>query len=275
MDINGLTEREYIIIRDLLFKHTGISLGPSKKALVSGRLFNRVKELGYATYGDYFALLLSGKNPGELQKAIDLLTTNETYFFREPKHFAMLADVAREAKKDHIFRVWSAASSTGEEVYSIAMTLADLTRMGQCQNWEVRGSDISTRVLETARTGLYSMDRIEGISQDYLKRYCLRGTGPYENKILMDRKLREKTEFAQINLIEPLPELVPFDVIFLRNVLIYFEVAEKRKILKNLLPTLTPTGVLFVGLAESLNGVIDGMVSIGPGAYRVDRRGKA
>lgn len=275
MDINGLTEREYIIIRDLLFKHTGISLGPSKKALVSGRLFNRIKELGYSTYGDYFALLVSGKNPGELQKAIDLLTTNETYFFREPKHFAMLADVAREAKKDHIFRVWSAASSTGEEVYSIAMTLADLTRMGQCQNWEVRGSDISTRVLETARTGLYSMDRIDGISQEYLKRYCLRGTGPYENKILMDRKLREKTEFAQINLIEPLPELVPFDVIFLRNVLIYFEVAEKRKILKNLLPTLTPTGVLFVGLAESLNGVIDGMVTIGPGAYRVDRRGKA
>ncbi len=274
MELEGLTEREYIVIRDLLHKHAGIWLGPSKKALVSGRLFKRVQALGYGTYGAYFELLLSGKNPAELQTAIDLLTTNETYFFREPKHFAMLTDIASNAKKGQIFRVWSAACSSGEEVYSIAMTLQELTRVGKCMNWEVRGSDISTRVLETAVSGLYRMDRTGGISPDFLKRYCLRGSGPYENMMLIDRRLREKTEFAQINLIEPLPELVPFDVIFLRNILIYFEVPEKRKIIGQLLSNLTPDGVLFIGLAETLHGVIDGLVSIGPGAYRIDRRNK-
>lgn len=274
MELNGLTEREYIIIRELLFKHSGISLGPSKKALVSGRLFKRVQALGFSCYGDYFALIASGQQAAELQITIDLLTTNETYFFREATHFPMLSEIAIEASKDHVFRVWSAACSTGEEVYSIAMTLQELTRTNQCQNWEVRGSDISTRVLEQATRGLYTMDRIEGIPPEYLKRYCLRGTGPYEGSLLIDRSLREKTEFAQINLIEPLPELVPFDVIFLRNILIYFEVPEKRKILNQLLSALVPDGVLFIGLAETLNGIIDGWVNIGPGAYRIDRRGK-
>ncbi|MEN9866068.1 MAG: hypothetical protein RL748_1658, partial [Pseudomonadota bacterium] len=206
--------------------------------------------------------------------AIDLLTTNETYFFREPKHFDMLADIATKATKDHIFRVWSAACSTGEEVYTIAMTLQELTRQGRCQNWEVRGSDLSTRVLQQAVSGLYGMDRLDGLPQEYLKRYFLRGSGPYEGSILVDKVLREKTEFAQINLIEPLPELVPFDVIFLRNVLIYFEAPVKRKVIGQLMSALMPDGVLFVGLAETLHGIIDGLVQIGPGAYRMDRRSK-
>jgi chemotaxis protein methyltransferase CheR len=274
MELNTITEREYIVIRNLLFKHSGISLGPNKKTLVAGRLFKRVQALGFSCYGDYFNLLATNKHPDELQTAIDLLTTNETYFFREPKHFSVLSDIATQTKKDHIFRVWSAACSTGEEVYSIAMTLQELTRQHKCQNWEVRGSDISTRVLEQAERGLYSMDRTDGIPPDYLKRYCLQGTGPYQGCLLIDRSLREKAQFAQINLIHPLPELVPFDVIFLRNILIYFEAPEKRKILNQLLSALTPDGVLFIGLAETLHGIIDGWVNIGPGAYRIDRRSK-
>ena len=274
MELDGITEREYIAIRDLLFQHSGISLGPNKKALVSGRLFKRVQTLGFKTYGDYFAMLASNKNPDELQTAIDLLTTNETYFFREPAHFATLSELARDATKDHVFRVWSAACSTGEEVYTIAMTLQELTRAGQCQNWEVRGSDLSTRVLRTAVSGLYGMDRLDGIPDDYLKRYFLRGSGPYEGSILVDKSLRQKTEFAQINLIEPLPELVPFDVIFIRNVLIYFEAPIKRKVITQLMSNLVPDGVLFVGLAETLNGIVEGLVQIGPGTYRIDRRGK-
>lgn len=274
MDMNGLTDREYAVIRDLLYKQAGISLGPAKKALVAGRLFNRIRVLGLSSYGEYFGRLLSGKEPDELQTAIDLLTTNETYFFREPKHFEMLEELATAASKDRTFRVWSAASSTGEEVYTIAMTLQELSRKARCPNWEVRGSDLSTRVLEQARTGLYTMDRIDGIHPDLMKRYFLRGTGPYEGQILVDKALRAKTEFAQINLIEPLPDLVPFDVIFLRNVMIYFDPPVKRKVVTQLLSALTPDGVLFVGLAESLNGIVEGLVSIGPGAYRPDRRAK-
>ncbi len=272
MDLNGLTEREYIAIRELLLKHAGISLGPGKKALVTGRLFKRLQALGLATYGEYFERIASGRYPDELQTAINLLTTNETYFFREPKHFDMLAEIASKATRDHIFRVWSAACSTGEEVYTIAMTLQELTKAGKCPQWEVRGSDLSTRVLAQARSGLYSTDRTGGISDDLMKKYFLYGTGPYEGKILVDRDLREKTEFAQINLIEPLPELVPFDVIFLRNVLIYFEMDVKRKVVGQLISNLSPDGVLFVGLAETLNGLFVNLVSIGPGAYRKDRR---
>ena len=152
------------------------------------------------------------------------------------------------------------------------MTLQELSRVGHCQNWEARGSDLSKRVLEKAAAGMYGLERTEGIAPELMQRYFLQGTGPYEGAILVDRKLRDKVEFAQINLILPLPELVPFDVIFLRNALIYFEAPEKRKIVSQLLSALTPDGVIFVGLAESLIGVVEGLTQIGPGAYRVGRR---
>jgi chemotaxis protein methyltransferase CheR len=272
MELNGLSEREFATIRDLLFREAGIALTPAKKALICGRLFKRVQALQLDSYGAYFALLLSGQQPLELQTAINLLTTNETYFFREAKHFSMLSAIAENAPHTRPFRAWSAACSTGEEVYTIAMTLAELSRVGRAPPWEVRGSDISTRVLETARRGNYGMERTHGIPPDYLKRYCLSGTGPYEGTLLVDRALRDKAEFAQINLIEPLPELVPFDVIFLRNVLIYFDPPVKRKVVSQLLSALAPGGALFIGMAESLNGMIDGLISFGPGAYRMERR---
>ncbi len=272
MELDGLSDHEYIKIRDLLFKESGISLGSGKKTLVAGRLFKRIQSLQLNSYSDYIARLVSGDDLVELQTAIDLLTTNETYFFREPKHFEMLTEIAKKAPKGKNFRVWSAACSTGEEVYTIAMCLQELTRLGHCPNWEARGSDLSQRVLEKAAAALYGIERTDGIAPDLMRRYFLQGSGPYEGFILVDRKLREKVEFAQINLILPLPELVPFDVIFLRNALIYFEIPEKRKIVTQLLSVLAPEGVLFVGLAESLNGVVEGLVQIGPGAYRVDRR---
>jgi chemotaxis protein methyltransferase CheR len=272
MEMSGLTEGEYTVIRDLLHDRAGIALGPAKKALVAGRLLRRVQTLGLATYGEYFAKLKSGAAPDELQTALDLLTTNETYFFRESKHFAMLEELAAAAPKNKPFRVWSAASSTGEEAYTIAMTLQELRRKARCPDFEVRGSDLSMRVLAQARSGLYTMDRTDGIPPELMKRYFLQGTGPYEGHILVDKALREKTEFAQINLIEPLPDLAPFDAIFLRNVMIYFDRPTKRKVVTQLLSTLAPGGVLFVGLAETLNGIVDGLISIGPGAYRVDKR---
>ncbi len=272
MELNGISDLEFATIRDFIFQKAGISLTPSKKALVCSRLFKRVQANKLDSYGAYFELIKSGVHPAEQQMAINLLTTNETYFFREPKHFDMLTEIAEKADRGRTFRVWSAACSTGEEVYTIAMTLADMTRLGRAPKWEVRGSDISTRVLDAARLGHYSFDRTEDIPQEFLKRYCLCGTGPYEGTLLMDSSLRDKAEFAQINLIEPLPQLVPFDVIFLRNVLIYFDPPVKRKVVTQLLANLTPEGVLFVGMAETLNGLIEGLVTVGPGAYRLERR---
>ena len=272
MEIEGLSEREYIAIRDLLLKHAGIALGAHKKTLVTGRLYKRLQMLGLRSYSEYIARINGGHFPDELQIAINLLTTNETYFFRESKHFAMLEEWYQAAPQDEVFRVWSAACSTGEEVYTIAITLQEANRRRRGAPWEVRGSDISTRVLDVARAGMYGMERIDSIPEDVLKRYFLYGTGPYDGKILVERELREKAEFAQINLVQPLPELVPFDVIFLRNVMIYFENDVKRKVVRQLLAQLKPEGVLLVGLAESLNGLLDGLVNVGPGAYRRDRR---
>ncbi|MBA5686983.1 CheR family methyltransferase [Rugamonas apoptosis] len=272
MELHGISDYEFVSIRDWLFKQTGISLTPAKKTLVCSRLHKRLRALSLSSYGDYFSLLSSNRDQDEAQTAIDLLTTNETYFFREAEHFQLLGELAQKARRDQPFRVWSAACSSGEEVYTIAMTLAEHERRGAGPAWEVRGSDVSARVLDMARSAHYPMDRATDIPPALLKRYCLSGTGPYHDTLLVERSLREKIEFAQINLIEPLPELVPFDAIFLRNVLIYFDPPVKRKVVGQLLSRLTGDGVLFVSMAESLHGLFDKLVSVAPGAYRFDRR---
>lgn len=272
MEMQSLTERDYAMIRSLLMQRSGIALGDSKKALVAGRLLKRIQHLGLPSYSAYFNLLTSGRNPEEVQEAVELLTTNETYFFREPQHFALLAEIAGNANRGKAFRVWSAACSSGEEVYTIAVTLQEVARKSRPLNWQVRGSDINTRMLEKAARALYECDRIDGISPALLKRYFLQGTGPYDGQMLVDPALCKRVDFAQINLVEPLPDLVPFDVIFLRNVMIYFEADVRRRVVEQLMSALTPDGVLIVGMAENLKGLVSGLVCIGPGAYRLERR---
>ena len=201
-----------------------------------------------------------------MQTAVDLLTTNETYFFREPKHFDLLRKVATLARgRSEAFRVWSAASSSGEEAYSIAMVLEDCL---PGQAWEIVGSDISTRVLDKARGGHYPMERAANIPKEYLKRFCLRGTGAQEGTLLIERGLRERVRFMQVNLNEPLPKLGMFDVVFLRNVMIYFNNETKQQIVGRILPTLKPGGHFCIGHSESLNGISDAVQALAPSIYR-------
>ena len=272
MELQDITDREYALIRQLLCQYAGISWGMEKKSLVVSRLFERVQANGLRSFGDYFTALKADAIPGELQIAIDLLTTCESYFFQEPEQFSFLEELAGKVPKTSLFRVWSAASSTGEEAYSIAMTLQELRCKWRCPDWEVRASDLNSQVLDKARSGIYSMGRIETIPTRLLKNYFLRGTGQYEGLALVNQKLRDKVVFAQINLIEPLPELVPFDVIFLRNVTSYFDLPIRRRVVSQLLLNLKPDGVLFVGMTEKLCGLVEGLVAIGPGVYRRDRR---
>ena len=181
---------------------------------------------------------------------VDLLSTNETYFFREPGHFDFLRNnILPDHPVGGPMRVWSAASSSGEEAYSIAMLLGDV--LGK-SSWEIFGSDISTRVLEKARRALYPLARHEGIPEGYLKRFCLRGKGPHEGSFLINTELRDRVRFAQINLNKSLPELGEFNVIFLRNVLIYFDFETKQKIINRLGSVLSPGGYLFIGHTENL-----------------------
>ncbi|HJV87157.1 MAG TPA: CheR family methyltransferase [Noviherbaspirillum sp.] len=266
MNTNSLTDQEFRQFQRFIYEAAGIHLSPAKKALVAGRLAKRLAHYQVDSYGAYFRLLEHGSQPEEAQVAVDLLTTNETYFFREAKHFDLLREFARAAR-NHMrpVRVWSAASSTGEEAYSIAMVLAD------CMDgapWEVFGSDISTRVLEKARAGHYPMERATQIPQAYLKQYCLKGIDNQKGSLLIDRTLRSRVQFAQVNLNAPLPQLGTFDVIFLRNVMIYFSSETKRQVVARILAQLRQGGLFIIGHSESLNDVTEAVESVMPSVYR-------
>lgn len=254
LDIH-ISDREFELIQAWVRSKSGIYLSPVKKALICSRLGKRLRHHGFRTFLEYHTHLVGPNCGDEARIAIDLVTTNETYFFREPKHFDVLVqNVLPLASRDGVFRVWSAAASSGEEAYSIAMTL-EHKRGGA--PWEIVGTDISTRVLETARTGLYPLSRAEKIPLDYLKSYCLKGTGAQQGNFMIDRSLREHVSFRHANLCEELPDLGRFDVIFLRNMLIYFDVPTKKKIVESVVNHLKPGGWLFIGHSETLHGITD------------------
>jgi chemotaxis protein methyltransferase CheR len=262
----SLSERDFARFRQFIFDAAGITLSPAKKALVCGRLARRLAARGLDSYGRYLDLLEGGEPASEVQIAVDLLTTNETYFFREPRHFDLLRTLAGQAKaRRRRLRAWSAACSSGEEPYSIAMVLDDV--LGE-QPWEVTGSDISSRVLQRARTGHYVDDRARLIPADYLKRYCLRGTDEYAGTLLVDRALRRRVSFMQMNLNEDLPAIGPFDIIFLRNVMIYFSPETKRAVVERVLERLEPGGHFCIGHSETLHGIGVAVEQVAPSVYR-------
>jgi len=265
--MNTLSDVEFGRFQRFIYDAAGITLSSAKKALVCGRLSKRLTAHRLSSYSEYYDLLASGHAAEEVQTAVDLLTTNETYFFREPKHFELLRSVARDAlaARAPSFRVWSAASSSGEECYSMAMVLADCL---PGINWEVVGTDISRRVLQRARAGHYPMERARNIPQPYLKRFCLRGMGEQEGTLLVERALRQRVSFAQVNLNTDLPQLGTFDVIFLRNVMIYFNAETKRQVVGRVLSLLKPGGHFCIGHSESLNDISDAVVQLAPSIYR-------
>ncbi len=260
-----ITEQEFGKFQRFIFDAAGITISPAKKAMLCGRLGKRLKAHSLQTYTQYLKLLESREGSGEVQTAIDLLTTNETYFFREPKHFELLRKLASEHKGNAPFRIWSAASSTGEEAYSMAMVLDDALHG---RPYEVVGTDISTRVLAKARSGHYPLQRIEHMPPALLKRYCLKGRGEYEGSLLIDRKLRDNVRFLHANLNTALPNLGQFDVIFLRNVMIYFNGQTKREVVARVLSTLKRGGIFCIGHSESLNDVNNELVQVSPSVYR-------
>lgn len=264
---SAITDGEFNHIRDLVKSITGINLSDQKKALVVGRLSTRLRHRKLTSFGEYYRLLQSPSETDELQMAIDLMTTNETSFFREPEHFNILGEHIRGLRPVPFpFRVWSAASSSGEEAYTLAMVLSEL--LGSA-DWSVHGTDISTRVLERARRALYPIERSAGIPKDLLRSHCLKGQGKHEGMFLISRQLRQRVTFSQANLIQPLPRLGPFDVAFLRNVLIYFEPPQKKLVVEAVAGQVKPGGLLIVGHSESLTGLAHGLTPLRPTVYRV------
>ncbi len=265
MDI-AITDHEFSRFQTFIYDAAGIKLTSAKKALVSSRLMKRVHARALKSFGAYYDLIASGADPLEVQTAVDLLTTNETYFFREPKHFEFLKRVieARSANAG-TFRVWSAASSSGEEAYSIAMLLDDV--LGT-RPWEILGSDLSAQVLARAQTAHYVEERATHIPPEYRRRYCLKGVGPHAGTLLVCKELRARVCFKQINLTRTLPQVGLFDVIFLRNVMIYFDDETKRSVVMRLLETLAPGGHLLIGHSETIARLVDGIEIIAPSIYR-------
>lgn len=264
-DTHGVSDQEFAQFRKLIYQLAGINMADSKKPLLAGRLSRRLRHYGLESFSAYYKLVTSGEHPTELQLMVDLLTTNETYFFRESAHFDYLRSLAT-SRRGKTFRVWSGASSSGEEPYTIAMVLAET--LGMSANWEVVASDISLTVLEKAQTGLYPMERGAGIPPDLLKKYCLRGVRSQEGNFLVVPKLRERVDFRHINLIAPeTRDLGQFDVIFLRNVMIYFDNETKRKVVGNMVPHLREDGTFIVGHSETLGGITEQLTAMRPTLY--------
>lgn len=269
----AISDTEFKLFQRLLFKHTGISLSDHKATLVESRLTKRLFVRGLNSFYAYYTLIIRKSEQAELQEAINRLTTNETYFFRES---AQLEFFKTQVIPKHVGKnlsVWSAACSSGEEVYSLAMLLyeglgAPHNFINHQSGWSILGSDISTQVLGVAQSGLYSLEQAERIPDNYLKRFCLKGTDEYSSKMLMVKALRQAVEFQQINLIDDFYFDSKFDCIFLRNLLIYFDAETKRTIVGKLTKQLKNNGWLFLGHAESLHGLSDQFRSISPSIYQ-------
>jgi chemotaxis protein methyltransferase CheR len=263
-----LRDDTFHALAELMHASVGLSFAVHKKPLVASRLASRLQRLGLDDFDDYLALLSRDDDRGEFQMAVDLLTTNETYFFREAAHFDLLAaEVAKRRPSE--WRVWSAASSFGDEAFSCAMLLADLQRQGQLgDDWSILGTDISDRVLRSATQAIYPDDRLRNVSPERLKRYCLRGEGDAEGLVQIQPALRERVRFGQLNLCLPVENIGPFDVVFLRNVLIYFDAPTKSAVVDRVLSQLRPGGLLFIGMAEGRVSCSTPLQPLAPGAFR-------
>lgn len=259
------SEMEFQKFQHLIQEKVGIYLSPRKIHLLNGRLSKRLQYHDCGSYSDYFNLITSKKGRQELQLAIDLITTNETYFFREPKHFDFLIQNVLKARASKSrLRIWSAASSTGEEPYSIAMTLA-----AHCStSWELLASDVNQEVLQKAKKGIFVNKRTNGISEHFRTRFCRQGTGAFEDHMRVVPTLRSQVLFKHINLIDTLPDIGIFDVVFLRNVMIYFKPQTQKQLIAKLYNHVRPGGYLFIGHSESLQGINDQFRAVQPAIYR-------
>lgn len=255
IELRPPTEREFRLFQQLVYEHAGIHLAPVKRALLSGRLSRRLRELGLRTFGAYYEFM-QAHGDDERTEFINRITTNETSFFREPNHFEFLQrEILSRAERGRPLRIWSAGCSTGEEPYSIAMLVREALGDGAA---EILATDISTRVLAEAAAGEWPIEKASQIPITLLRNHMLKGIGPKHGHFAARPELRQMIQFAPLNLNDDLayaPLRRQFHAIFCRNVLIYFDRESKLRVIANLLDCLTPDGFLFVGHAESLSGV--------------------
>jgi chemotaxis protein methyltransferase CheR len=269
-----LSDRDFASVQQLLYREAGIWLSPAKKALVVGRLSRRLRELKSPSFGAYLERVEA--DALERVRLLDALCTHETHFFREPHHFDFLArDVlprwrARgcpDGGEPRRVRVWSAGCSSGEEPFSLAMVLRHHLPLSEGWALDVLATDLSTRILEQARQARFPVDKAHEIPTPYLRAYMLKGVGPQEAWMKAGPELRELVRFQRVNLNNGHGVVGRFDLIFCRNVLIYFDQASRARAVERLLSHLSPAGLLFLGHSESLVGLGSSLRSVIPTVY--------
>jgi chemotaxis protein methyltransferase CheR len=266
----------FLKFQHLIYNETGIWLSESKAALLCGRLARRLRVLEFKSLREYYELVVHPEQHEERVRMIDAITTNETRFFREPKHFEYLIGtlfplwrkLAGQELRSKRIRVWSAGCSSGEEPYSLAMVLAE--NFPRSEGWDTRilATDISTRVLAIGQEGVYRITGAADIPRDMLQTFMLKGHSEHEGKMKVVREIREMVEFRRLNLgDEVYPVKETFDAIFCRNVLIYFDASSKTRVVDKLVRHLAPQGLLFIGHAENLHSITEGLKSVAPTVY--------
>lgn len=244
------TLKDFERVRTMIYAHAGISLTPSKQDLVYGRLARRLRATRCASFAAYLDLL-EDPDAEEWEHFTNALTTNLTSFFRERHHFDMLAAYLRQYAADGPIRLWSAAASTGEEAWSIAITAAETLGSG-ASAVKILATDIDSRVIGQGRAGVYAIERVEALEEALRRRYFLRGRGANEGRVRTVDALRRMVSFRQLNLLaEHWPMRHPFDAVFLRNVLIYFDKPTQARLISHLGERILPGGLLFIGHSES------------------------
>jgi len=260
-----LSDKEFLELKSIIYKHSGIQAHENQRENLEHKLSSRLLKHQLSSFREYHKILLLNKS--EIQAMINAVTTNETYFFREKKHFNYLQNEIIPKIKYETFRCWSAAGSNGSEAYSIAMLLK--ANLNAYKNFEIVTSDINDNVLKFAKNGIYPMKFAKNIPLNFLKTFCQKGKNEYKGSFKIDQKLQKSISFKHINLMKPIPkDIGKFDLIFLRNMIIYFEDKEKKIIVENVLKQLKDDGYLFMGHSESLHRITDKVQQISPSIYK-------
>lgn len=264
--------KDFEYIRDLVGERTGIVLSDHKITMVYGRLSRRLRQLKLSTFSEYLKLL-DDESGQELVEFTNALTTNLTSFFREPHHFEYLKNEAiptlLKSRPNHRLRIWSAGCSTGEEPYTIGITLHEAME-SQLRNWDVKilATDLDTNVVQKGKDGTYDQERVNGIADSRLRKWFLKGRSNNSGKVSVSDRVRNLITFKQLNLLHEWPMKGPFDIIFCRNVVIYFSKDTQRELFNRYADLLANDGYLFIGHSESLHKITDRFKLIGKTIYR-------
>ncbi len=269
-----LTDSEFNKLSNFIQTNYGIKMPPEKKVMLQSRLQKRLRALKFTSYTEYIDFVFGKNGQMEIIHMMDVVSTNKTDFFREPGHFTYMSDIllpeyyAKQQNRNKIFKVWSAGCSSGEEAYTIAIVLSEFARLNPGFDFSILGTDISTRVLKTAKTGIYDESRVKVIPHELKKRYLLKSKDPQKKLVRMIPDLRRRLKLKRLNFMDSDYNISEtFDLIFCRNVLIYFDRQNQEKVITKLCRNLHPEGHFFLGHSESIAGINVPLKHIQPTIY--------